>query len=133
MAGTRVLGEGFETADEGLHLHEKLVKTARATISIVSGTTVYTAATIKASGLATRIILVMPALSGAVVTGVVSIENSDANVIYESAVCAENDTHILAPDPGVPIVGTNTVKLTLSTDPLSAGTAYATLYLEGGN
>jgi hypothetical protein len=41
MAGTRELGDGFETTDEGLHLHEKLVKTERTALSIVSGTTVY--------------------------------------------------------------------------------------------
>jgi len=111
-------------------IHDSLYKAPRQTISIVSGTTVYSF-TIDANGLATRIILVMPSLSGAVVTGVVSIENPDSTVIYESAACAENDTHILAPDPGVPIVGTNTVKLTLSTDPLSAGTGYVTIYLEG--
>ena len=113
-------------------IHKTLYMAPRQTISIVSGTTVYSF-TIEAYGLATRIILVMPVLTGAVVTGVVSIENSDSTVIYESAACAENDTHILAPDPGVPIVGTNTVKLTCSTDPLSSGTAYVTTYLQGGN
>jgi len=111
-------------------IHKTLYMAPRQTISIVSGTTVYSF-TIEATGLAIRIILVMPALSGAVVTGVVSIENVNNEVIYESSACAENDTHILAPDPGVPIVGTNTVKLTCSTDPLSSGTAYATIYLMG--
>jgi hypothetical protein len=131
MAGTRVLGDDFETTDEGLHLHDKLVKTARTTVSIVSGTTVYPALSIKASANLTRIILVMPELSGAVVTGTISIENSDTDVIYVSSECAEDDTHIIAPDPCIPIVGTNTVKLTLSADPSSTGTAYVTLYLEG--
>jgi len=111
-------------------INKSLYMAPRQTISIVSGTTVYSF-TIEANGLATRIILVMPALSGAVVTGVVTIENVNSEVIYESAACAENDTHILAPDPGVPIVGTNTVKLTCSTDPLSSGTGYITLYMEG--
>ena len=114
----------------GKKIHDSLYQTARKSLAIVSGTTVYSY-TIEATGLATRIILVMPALSGAVVTGVVTIENVNSEVIYESAACAENDTHILAPDPGVPIVGTNTVKLTCSTDPLSSGTGYITLYMEG--
>jgi len=111
-------------------IHDSLYMAPRQTISIVSGTTVYSF-TIDANGLATRIILVMPSLSGAVVTGVVSIENANSEAIYESSACAENDTHIIAPDPGIPIVGTNTVKLTCSTDPLSSGTAYITMYLEG--
>jgi len=112
-------------------IHKSLYMAPRQTISIVSGTTVYSF-TIEANGLATRIILVMPDITGAVgVTAVVSIENVNSEVIYESAACGESDTHILAPDPGIPIVGTNTVKVTLSTNPLSSATGYATLYLSG--
>jgi len=131
MAGTRTLGDGFETTDGGLHLHDKLVKTARTTASIVSGTIAYTVGTITASANVPRILFEMPALSGAVVTGVLSIENSDGTPMYESSACAENDTHILVPDNKAQIVGTNTIKITLSTDPLSSGTAAVTIYLEG--
>jgi len=131
MAGTRVVGVGFNTTDDGLILHNELVYRDRTAISIVGGTTVYTVGTIHASAKCIRIIFEMPSLTGAVVTGVVTIENQDGIVIYESSACAEDDTHIIAPDPAVPIVGTNTVKVTLSADPLSSGTGYITTYLEG--
>ena len=80
----------------------------------------------------TRIILVMPTFSGAVVTGVLSIENSDSVEIYSSSAASETNTHVYSPDPGVPLVGVNTFKLTLSTDPLSSGTPTVSLYLEEG-
>jgi len=131
MAGTRAIGDGFETTEGGLHLHEALVKTERTALAFVSGDTVKSF-TLTATAKATRIVFEMPAFSGAVVTGVVSIENSDGKEIYASASGAEDDTHIYSPDPAIPIVGTNTVKATLSTDPLSSGTCYVAIYLEGG-
>ena len=133
MAGTRDLGDIFETVDDGLHLHNKLVKTARTAILIVSGTTVYTALSIKVSGNVTRIVLEMPTISGAVgVTAKLTVENSDGVEIYESpsTVMAENIDHVISTN--VPLVGTNVVKITLSADPKSSATAYATVYLEGG-
>lgn len=132
MAGTRTLGNVFETTEGGLHLHEALVKTERTALAFVSGDTVKSF-TFTATAKATRIIFEMPAFSGAVVTGVVSIENSDGKEIYASAAGAESNTHVYSPDPAVPIVGTNTVKVTLSTNPLSSGTCYVAMYLEGGN
>ena len=131
MAGTRIVGDGFNATNGGLILHDALVYGDRTLVTIVSGTTAYTVGTITASANCTRILFEMPSLSGAVVTGVISIENPEGTVIYESAACAENDTHIIAPDPAIPIVGTNTIKLTLSTDPLSGGLGYVTPYLEG--
>ena len=111
-------------------IHNSLYMPARQTISIVSGTTVYSF-TIDATANVPKILLTMPALSGAVVTGVVSIENANGDPVYQSSACAENDDYIFSPDNKVPIVGTSTVKLTLITDPLSTGTATITLYLEG--
>jgi len=118
----------------GKKIKKDLYMVPRQTISIVSGTTVYNF-TVDATAYCTKISLVMPALSGAVVTGVVSIENYNDDPVYESSACAENDDHILTPEgKGAPLVGDdNDVKLTLSTDPLSTGTAYITLYLDGGN
>ena len=113
-------------------INDKLYMAPRQSISIVSGTTVYSF-TIDATANVPKILLTMPALSGAVVTGVVSIENVNGDPAYASSACAENDDYILSPDNKVPLVGTSTVKLTLSTDPLSTGTATITLYLEGGN
>ena len=132
MAGTRTLGDGFETTDGGLHLHDKLGKTERTAISIVSGTTVYSF-DITVSGNAKRILLEMPAISGANPTAKLTIENSDSKEIYESpsTVMAKDDDHVMITN--VPLVGTNTVKLTLSTNPLSSAIAYATIYLEGGS
>lgn len=132
MSGTRTLGNGFETTDEGLHLHDKLVKTERTAMSIVSGTTVYSF-TINATANLKRILLEMPAISGASPTAKLTIENSDSKEIYESpsTVMVKDDDHVMITN--VPLVGTNTVKLTLSTNPLSSAIAYVTIYLEGGS
>ena len=132
MAGTRVLGDGFETTSEGLHLHDKLVKTEKTNVSITTSVLIYTVQTIKASANLTRIILVMPALTADAVTAVISVTNSDGIAIYESSACGESDTHIISLDPAVPLVGTNTVILTTNKAPGGTGTASVTLYLEGG-
>jgi hypothetical protein len=115
----------------GKKLHKSLMKTDRRALAFVSGDTVKSF-TLEAWAKATRIVFEMPAFSGAVVTGIVSIENSDGKEIYASAAGAEDDTHIYSPDPAIPIVGSNTVKVTLNTDPLSSGTCYVAIYLEGG-
>lgn len=81
---------------------------------------------------AVRLILVMPVFSGAIVSGVISIENEDGVEIYSTPDATEDNTHIFSPDKGIPLVGINTVKLTLSSDPLSSGTCSVTLYLEEG-
>ncbi len=132
MSGTRVLGDSLETTSEGLHLHDKLVKTKKTEVSITASVLIYTVLTIKASANLTRIMLVMPELNADMVTAVISITNSDGIVIYESSACGESDTHIIAPDPAVPLVGTNTVTLTTDKAPGGTGTATVVLYLEGG-
>lgn len=106
-------------------------KTDVESLAFVSGDTVKSF-TVTGSYKVIRIILEMPTFSGAVVTGVVSIENSDGVEIYASSSASETNTHVFSPDPGVPLVGVNTVKLTLSTDPLSTGTCTVSLYLEEG-
>lgn len=115
----------------GKKLHKSLMKTNRQALAFVSGDTVKSF-TLEAWAKATRIIFEMPTFSGAVVTGTVSIENSDGKEIYASAAGAESNTHVYSPDPAIPIVGSNTVKVTLNTDPLSSGTCYIAMYLEGG-
>lgn len=132
MAGTRTLGDGLETTDEGLHLHDNLVKTARTALTFAA-TGLVQSFTIKASALAVRIIFEMPAFAADTVTGVVSIENSDGKEIYASSAGGESDTHVYSPDPPVPIVGTNTVKVTINKAAGgSGGICYATIYLSGG-
>ena len=112
----------------GKKINKSLYHTARQALSIVSGTTVYSY-TIEATGHAERIVLEMPTISGATCTAKLTIENRDSKEIYESpnTVMAENDTHVMV--TSVPLVGTNTVKLTLSTNPLSSATAYVSIYV----
>lgn len=132
MGGTRDLGDGFETTDEGLHLHDKLVKTVRTALTFASTGKVQSFS-IKASALATKIVFEMPAFDTATVTGVVSIENSDGIEIYASTSGGESETHIYSPDKPVPIVGTNTIIVTLDEHAGSGGgDCYVTIYLKGG-
>jgi len=111
-------------------IHNSLYQTGRESLSIVSGTTVYSF-TIDATGHAERIVLEMPTISGATCTAKLTIENKDSKEIYKSpsTVMIENETHVMV--TSVPLVGENTVKLTLSTDPLSSATAYVSIYLHG--
>jgi len=130
MAGTRTLRDGLEGTERNYQMFEPLTKTPRTELAFVSGDTVKSF-TITATAKATLAVLEMPSFSGAVVTGTLSIENSDSVEIYSKGDMAENETHVIV--TSVPLVGINTVKVTLSTDPLSSGTCYVTLYLEGGD
>jgi hypothetical protein len=114
----------------GHKIHKSLVKTDRKALAFTSGVTVLSF-TLRAWARAKMIVLEMPTFSGAVVTGTVSVENSDSKEIYSRGDMVENETHVRTVD--FPIVGTNTVKVTLSTDPHSSGTCYLTIYLEGGD
>lgn len=109
-------------------LHRTLVKTDRYTLAFTSGDTVKSF-TINAVALTHTIVLEMPTFSGAVVTGTLSIENSDSNEIYSNGGMAENTDHVMVTEQ--PLVGDNTIKVTLSTDPLSSGTCYVSMYLMG--
>ena len=130
MAGTRVVKDGLEATARSFEIDETLMKTDREELAFVSGDTVKSF-TLSASARVTMIVFEMPTFSGAAVTGIVSIENSDSVEIHATGAGAENAVHVSSPDPAIPLVGTNTIKVTLSTDPLSSGTCYVTMYLEG--
>jgi len=117
------------TADVDLtgRLPATVTMAERQKLSFVSGVTVKSF-TLKAMGFTDKIIVEMPAFGGAVVTGTLSIENMDGKEIYAEATLAEDTDYCLPPEQ-VPIVGKNTVKMTLSTDPLSSGDCYITVYL----
>lgn len=106
----------------------KIAMAERTKLSFVSGEKVKSF-TIAAVGLTHKIIVEMPAFSGATVTGKLTIENMDGNEIYKEDDLAEDTKHNLPPED-VPIVGTNTFKMTLSEDPLSDGDCYITVYLK---
>ena len=112
----------------GKKLHKSLIKTARTSLAFTTGKTVLFF-TIQAWANLKMIVFEMPTFTGAVVTGTVSIENSDSKEIYSKGLMAEAITHVRTVD--IPLTGQNTVKVTLSTDPLSTGTCYVTLYVEG--
>lgn len=105
-----------------------LTKTYRVPLAFVSGDTVKSFV-VDANALTHTIILEMPSFSGAVVTGTLSVENADGNEIYTNGGMVENDTHVMFAER--PLVSSNTVKVTLSTDPSSNGTAYVSMYLKG--
>ena len=134
MAGTRLSRDGIEVTSETHPINETLAKTEREELAFVSGDTVKSF-NITVSAKLLQVIFEMPSFSGAVVTGVFSIENSDGVEICTTAAIsttlAENTVHQLSLDPAIVLIGTNTVKVTLSTDPLSSGSCYVTLYLEG--
>ena len=107
---------------------KSLYQSPRKEVIFESGDTVKSF-TIDGTGTFKRIVFEMPVFSGAVVTGTVSIENADENEIYAKSGMAEDAVHVeLVSEP---VVGENTVKVTLSTDPLSSGTCYLTFYAEG--
>lgn len=112
----------------GQKLNPNLQKTDRTALAFVSGDTVKSF-TIKAWAKAIMVVFEMPVFSGAVVTGTISVENQDSKEIYSAGTKAENTVHVITTD--IPIVGENTVKVTLSTDPLSSGTCYVSMYVEG--
>lgn len=128
MAGTRTLRDGLEGTERNYQMFEPLTKTPRTELAFVSGDTVKSF-TITATAKATLAVLEMPSFSGAVVTGTLSIENSDGVEIYSKGDMAENETHVRT--ISVPLVGTNTVKVTLNTDPLSSGSCFVTLSMGG--
>jgi hypothetical protein len=73
------------------------------------------------------IVVVIPDFTNDVTT-VLSIENADDHEIYASGSLAKNTTHVLAAEK--PLVGNNTIKLTLSGDAGgSCGIVKTKLYL----
>jgi len=118
--------------DAGRYIHGNLIKTGRKALVFASGDTVKSF-TINANALTHSIIFEMPTFSGAAVTGTFSIENSDGKELYSNGGVAEGAVDMKFPEDSIerPLVGDNTVKVTLSTDPLSDGTVYVTMYLQG--
>lgn len=112
----------------GVKIHKSLYKTVPQTEAIGAAATVGSF-TIKAWATVHTIVLKLPNWTNAV-TATISIENSDGDEIYSHSGLGENDTHTFAVD--VPIVGTNTVKVTLTGVPGgTGGDTVTTLYLEG--
>ena len=127
MAGTRILGDGFETTEGGLHLHDKLVMTTPKTVAIAADATVGSF-TILANALTHTIVLKIPTYTNAE-TATISIENSNGDEIYTNGTLAKNTTH---PIPvSMPLVGENTVKITLTGVPGDAIEPETTIYLVG--
>lgn len=114
----------------GKKLHGTLEATDRYPLAFVTGATVKSF-TIALTAVVKRIVLEMPAFSGANPTSKFTIENSNSKEIYESpsTVMVEDEIHVIS--TSIPLAGEYTIKVTLSTNPLSSGTAYVTLYLEG--
>ena len=110
------------------YIHKTLIKTDRQSLAFSSGDTVKSF-TINANALTHTFILEMPSFSGADVTATFSIENSDGIELYSESGLAENADHVMF--AARPLVGDNTIKVTLSTDPLSSGTCYVSMYLTG--
>ena len=108
--------------------YEKIVLTSREALAFTSGDTVQSFTINESSATTHTIILEMPDFAGAVVTGTLSIENVNGTEIYSNSGLAENTTHVMSAVK--PLVGLNTVKITLSTDPLSSGTCYVSLYIK---
>ena len=135
MAGTRTVGSGFETTDGGLHLHDNLVKTAETSLVIGAAELTHTTLfTITASALTHTLVVVLPNWTNAV-TCKATIANSDGEDIYESEDLVRNGTRVcnITGANERPIVGTNTITLTLSGVPGGAGgTAKVALYIKGG-
>lgn len=118
-----VFGDGA-----GKKIHKKLYKTNRYSLAFASGTT-EKSFTINATAKTILIILETPVFSGDVVTMTLTVENSDGTEIYKNESMVEDETHNMVTT--TPLVGDNTVKVTASTDPLSSGTCYVTMYMEG--
>lgn len=115
--------------DGGGHkIHKTLYKTNPKTVNIGASDTVGSF-TIKAWALTHTIVLVLPDWSTDR-TATISIENSDGNEIYSNGTLAESMTHVMSVEK--PLVGENTVKITLSGVPGgTGGDTETTIYLIG--
>ena len=94
----------------GKKIHASLYQTTRKALAFTTGVTTLNF-TIETWANLTRVIFEMPAFSGAVVTGTLSIENQDDIEIYTYGSVAESATYTAT--VAVPLVGINTVKVTL--------------------
>ena len=112
----------------GKKLHRGLVKTARTALAFVSGVLIQSF-TIQAWALTHTLVVEIGTFESASPGAIISIENSDGVEIYVSSYLTEGSTNIISVVK--PLVGENTVIITLDTNPLSDGTCYVILYLTG--
>lgn len=114
----------------GKKIHKHLYQTDEYEKAIAADATVGSF-TINANALTHTIVCFLPNWTNAV-TGTLSITNSDSREIYSIAALAKNTVHVLAVVK--PLVGTNTITITLSGVPGGAGGTTATsLYLTGAS
>lgn len=110
-------------------INQSLYKSTRRELAFISGDTVKSF-TLNATAITYSLVVEIPSFSGATVTAVCSIENSDGVEIYASDALNENSVNVIKTER--PLVGDSTVKITLSADPLSSGSCYVTIYVTGG-
>ena len=107
---------------------DTLDKISKTEIAFVSGEIVKSV-TINANALTNRLVLIVPTFSGAVVTAMLTIEDSDGAEIFRQAGLVEAETHVMIDE--VELIGDNVFKVTLSVDPESSGSCYLSGYLKG--
>ncbi|MBW2632364.1 MAG: hypothetical protein JRC90_11540 [Deltaproteobacteria bacterium] len=107
---------------------DTLDKIPETEIAFSSGDTVKEI-TINANALTNRIVLKLPVFSGAIITAMLTIEDSDGNEIFRQAGLVEDETHVMIDE--VELIGDNIFKVTLSTDPLSSGSCFLSGFLKG--
>lgn len=129
MAGTREFADGFESTEALSPVITKVIKTVEKEVDIGAAET-SCSFTITISALTHTIVCFLPAWSAAV-TGQITITNSDGREIYASVdTLAKNTVHVLAVEK--PLVGENTITITLDGAPGGTGGTTATsIYLTG--
>ena len=110
-------------------IHSSLCMTTPKTVAIAADATVGSF-TINATALTHTIVLKIPTYTN-VETATISIENSNGDEIYSNGTLAKFTTHIIAVSK--PLVGDNTVKITLSGVPGDAIEPETTFYLVGAS
>ena len=120
--------EAYPRGGGAKKIKEDMYKLERTALAFTTGVLTLNF-TVEAWAKLSLIVFEMPKFTGADPTGTVSIENGNDVEIYSRGLMAEDETHVRT--VAVPLAGDNTIKVTLSTDPLSSGTCYVTLYLEG--
>jgi len=118
----------YPTGDGGAkRIHKTIEKVDPQTINIASDKTTGNF-TICAWALTHTIVVVLPDWS-TTRTATLSIENDDGNEIYSVGSLTDNSTHVIAVEK--PLVGTNTVIITLTGVPgTGGGDVEVTLYLQ---
>lgn len=117
----------------GRKIHKALYMTDPKTVAIANAT-VLGSFTIKATALVHTMVVKLPTWSNDI-NARVSIENSNGDEVYANSnsgvySLGRGLTHVLSPNK--PLVGNNTVKITLASDPGgTGGNTVTTLYLIG--